>query len=123
MLVPTLRLTNHLKVKRPHLIMIAVCLFSFLINYPYIYLIATPASTVLVNYEPNGQTETLTFYTAAKSSWSFWATSGYFLSIHARDFHFQARCYIRVRDFSKYHIARFVSTPLDEPSEANRTQS
>jgi hypothetical protein len=80
MLVPSLGsqigLNSLLKNKRPYLVLLGVCIFTVLIDYPYIYLWISPSATVLVNYGEPGY-QVFTYYGYIKGSWANWGTYGY----------------------------------------------
>jgi hypothetical protein len=111
MLVPTLPLAGLLKVKRPYLVMIFVCLFTIFIDYPYIYLLITPVTTNLVSYGPV-KTEMFTFFSVTRGAWSFWPTSGYFIMLfiyifkHVVTFAFETVLNITSLVLFQRHLAR-----------------
>jgi hypothetical protein len=66
-----------LKIRRPYLVFIGICIFSTLVNYPYIYLNNAPLTNTLINY---GYPEyhVFIYYSYSKTSWSSWGNSGYY---------------------------------------------
>jgi hypothetical protein len=72
-----LKLNKLLKIKRTYLVLLTVCSFTVLVNYPYIYLMFAPTKNVLVNYTfPESQF--YTYYTTSRTVWSAWGNQGYY---------------------------------------------
>jgi hypothetical protein len=79
MLTPSIMSVNWLKIKRPYLVLIAICTFSLLINWPYLYLIDTAKVNIFISY-PDQQM--YTFYAAnVKTDWSTYPRFGYFVML------------------------------------------
>jgi hypothetical protein len=73
-------LNDFLKIKRPYLVFIGICIFSTLVNYPYIYLINAPSINTFINYGfPEYQV--YTYFSYGKTPWSNWGNSGYYLML------------------------------------------
>jgi hypothetical protein len=81
MLVPTFEsrwnLHAFLKIKRPYLVLIGICIFSVLINYPFIYLINAPAIITFINYGSSGF-HVYTLVSSFRTPWSTWGNPGYY---------------------------------------------
>jgi hypothetical protein len=81
MLVPSFHapwgLNNLFKIKRPFHVLIGVCISTVLINYPFIYLLYVPSSSVFVNY---GYPEyhLYTYFAASRAVWSSLGMAGYY---------------------------------------------
>jgi hypothetical protein len=84
MLTPTFGarwgINDLLKVRRPYLVLITVCALSALVNYPFIYLMNTTQTAVLVNYGYPGY-RVYTYFLNSRSTWSNWSNTGYFLML------------------------------------------
>jgi hypothetical protein len=81
MLVPSaaarLGLKNLLKIKKPYNVLIGVCIFTFLINYPFIYLLYVPSNSVFVNYGYPGY-HLYKYFAASRAAWSNQGMAGYY---------------------------------------------
>jgi hypothetical protein len=67
-----------LKVKRPYLILLTVCTCTFLINYPFLYLMNMPLVLTVVNYGLPDHPVFL-YFTSTRNPWSAWGNPGYYL--------------------------------------------
>jgi hypothetical protein len=65
------------QIKRPYIVFIIIVIFSILINYPFIYLIFSPSTNVLVNYGYPGY-QVYTYFVASRSAWSNFGMFGYY---------------------------------------------
>jgi hypothetical protein len=84
MLLPSLGsrygLNNLLKVKRPYLVLIGICIFSILVNFPYFYLVSVPTLVTLVNYGyPRYKVNN--YLILGRTAWSSWSGDGYYYMI------------------------------------------
>jgi hypothetical protein len=65
------------KIKRTWLVFLVIWIFSFMINYPYIYLLNAPSVNTLINYGyPGYQVYTINAY--SRNSWSSVDNPGYY---------------------------------------------
>jgi hypothetical protein len=64
-------------IKRPYIVFIIICTFCVLINYPFIYLMFSPSTNVLVNYGYPGY-QVYTYFVASRSTWSNLGMFGYY---------------------------------------------
>jgi hypothetical protein len=53
-----------------------ICLFTILINYPYIYLVYSPSTNVLIDYGDR-ENKVFNFFASIKNNWSEWGRPGY----------------------------------------------
>jgi hypothetical protein len=70
-------LSKWLKIDRPAYVMIFICLFTFFINFPFVYLVSAPLTTLLINYGYPGY-QVYVFFAAGKTDWSAWGNPGYY---------------------------------------------
>jgi hypothetical protein len=65
-----------LNVNRPYIVLIGVCIFTFLINNPFIHLVYLPSQIVLVQY---GESRVIfSYFNAGRAPWSSLGEAGYF---------------------------------------------
>jgi hypothetical protein len=78
-----LNLNKLFKIKRPFFVMMSICIFTVLINYPYIYLMYAPVTITLVNYDyPDYRV--IIYFTTLKTAWSAflnWGMPGYHIML------------------------------------------
>jgi hypothetical protein len=64
-----------LKIKRPYLVLISICVFSVVIDYPYLGLLGCVSSVTIVNYPVN---QVFTYWRTQKCAWGNLPSSGYY---------------------------------------------